>query len=109
MARLLSSENGIEEWFDYDPINDQMIIQTRQDVTPFLETMHAKRQMNLWQKEVKNDLVHYSKMTPTVELHMMEKGIDLCRLNDPAVFKKFDQEMRANFPYYLSHPEKRFA
>lgn len=109
MARLLSSENGVEEWFDYDPINDQMIVQTRQDVSPILEVMNEKRKQECWRDEVKRDMVHFCKLSPIVEMELMNKGIDTTRLNDPDTFKRFAREIQTNYPYLMSHQGKRFA
>lgn len=109
MARLLSSENGIENWFDYDPINDQMIIQTRQDVTPILEKMNEERKQELWSHQVKQDLVHFCQLPPVVDHELLKKGIDTNRLSDPETYKRFVKEITANYPYLLAHHGKRFA
>lgn len=106
MARLLSSENGVEEWFDYDPINDQMIIQTRQDVTEVLETMNEKRKQEMWGKEVKQDWVHVAKIPAAVEMELFNKGIDI---HDRNCTKRLMRELQTNYPYLLSHEGKRFA
>lgn len=106
MPRLLSSENGIEEWFDYDPIQDQMIVQTRQDVTPILEAMNEKRKKEEWKKEVKEDWVHVAKIPHTVELELLNKGINI---HDRNCTKKLLQELQTNYSYLLSHQGKRFA
>ena len=106
MARLLSSENGIEEWFDYDPINDQMIIQTRQDVTEILETMNQKRKQEKWRDEVKADWVHFAKIPAAVEMELMKKGIDI---HDRNCTQRMIKEIQANYPYLLSHEGKRLA
>lgn len=106
MARLLSSENGIEEWFDYDPIQDQMIIQTRQDVTGILETMNEKRKQGKWNEEVANDWVHVAKIPVAVQLQLKEKGLDLY---DKNCTKRLLQELQTNYSYLLSHHGKRFA
>lgn len=109
MARLISSENGIEHWFDYDPILDQVLIQTREDVTPLLEKMNEERKQELWSEQVKRDMVHFCKLPNTVEHELMKKGIDTNRLNDPETYKRFAREIQANYPYLLAHQGKRFA
>lgn len=106
MARLLSSENGIEEWFDYDPIQDQMIVQTRQNVTPILEAMNEKRKQGLWHNEVKNDWVHVAKIPAAIEMELRNKGIDIYDRN---CTKRLMRELQTNYPYLLSHEGKRFA
>lgn len=106
MARLLSSENGIEEWFDYDPINDQMIIQTRQDVTGILEAMNEKRKQEKWRDEVKADWVHFAKIPAAVEMELMKKGIDI---HDRNCTQRMIREIQTNYPYLLSHEGKRLA
>lgn len=109
MARLISSENGIEQWFDYDPIQDQMIVQTRENVTPLLEKMNEERKQELWRHQVKNDLVHVCTIPTTVECELMKKGIDINRLNDPETYKRLVREITANYPHLLAHQGKRFA
>ena len=106
MARLLSSEHGIEEWFDYDPINDQMIIQTRQDVTPILDAMNEKRKQEKWGSEVKADWVHVAKIPHAVEMELLKKGI---ALHDRNCTQRLMRELQTNYPYLLSHGGKRFA
>ena len=109
MSRLLSSENGVSEHYDYDPIKDEMIIQTRQDVTGLLDTMDAKRKQESWKTEVKNEMVHFCKLPTVVEVELINKGIDTSRLNDPETFRKFAREIQMNYPYLMSHQGKRFA
>jgi hypothetical protein len=109
MARLISSENGIENWFDYDPIRDQVLIQTREDVTPLLERMNEERKQELWAGQVKKDMVHFCKLPLTVDHELMKKGIDTNRLSDPNTYKRFVREITANYPYLLAHQGKRFA
>lgn len=106
MARLLSRENGVEEWFDYDPITDAVSISTVQDVSALMETMNEKRKQELWSKEVKNDLVHFAKIPTIVELELRKKGIDI---HDKNCTKRLIQEIQQNYPYLMSHHGKRFA
>jgi hypothetical protein len=104
--RLLSSENGIEEWFEYDPITDKMNIQTRQDVTSLLEAMNEKRKQGKWHEEVKADWVHVCKIPHAIEIELHNKGIDL---HDKNCTKRLMKEIQTNYPYLLSHHGKRFA
>ena len=106
MSRLLSSDNGIEEWFDYDPINDVMTIQSRQDVTPILEAMNQKRLQERWRQEVKDDFVHFCKIPAVVEIELKNKGIDI---HDKNCTKRLMQEIQTNYPYLLAHHGKRLA
>jgi hypothetical protein len=104
--RLLSSENGIEEWFEYDPINDTMNIQTRTDVTPILEAMNEKRKQELWTKEVKGDWVHFAKIPPAIEIELKQRGLDI---HDKNCTKRLMQVIQSEYPYLLSHQGKRLA
>jgi hypothetical protein len=104
--RLLSSDNGREEYFDYDPINDQMNIQVREDVTSLLEAMDSKRKQERWGKEVKDDFVHFAKIPVAVELELMNKGI---KLGDKNCTQRLIKEIQTNYPYLLAHHGKRFA
>ena len=109
MSRLLDSFNGVDQYYDYDPIKDEMIIQSRQDVTGELGVMDGKRKQEKWKDEVRNDMVHFCKLPTVVEVELMQKGIDTNRLNDPETFRKFAREIQANYPYLMSHQGKRFA
>lgn len=109
MSRLISCENGVEEWFDYDPIKDQVLIQTREDVTALLDSMNEERKQELWGHQMKKDMVHFCKLPLTVDHELMKKGIDTNRLSDPSTYKRFVREITANYPYLLAHGGKRFA
>lgn len=106
MSRLLSSENGIEEWLDFDPINDQMIIQTRQDVTPLLDAMNEKRKQEMWKGEVRADWVHFAKIPAVVEMELLKKGLNI---HDKNCTKALIKEIQTNYPYLMAHDGKRFA
>lgn len=106
MSRLFSSENGVEQWFDYDPINDQMCITSKQDVTALLEAMDSKRKQERWGAEVKEDWVHFAKIPEVVEMELLKKGI---RLHDKNCTKRLIKEIQTNYPYLLAHNGKRFA
>ena len=104
--KLLSSENGREEWFDYDPIQDQMCVQVREDVTDLLEAMNNKRKQELWNKEMKSDFVHFAKIPVAVELELRNKGI---RLEDKNSTQRLIKEIQTNYPHLMAHHGKRFA
>lgn len=104
--RLLSSENGIEEWLEYDPITDMMNIQTRQEVGPVLEAMNHKRLQERWGSEMKADFVHFAKIPAVVEIELKQKGIDI---HDRNCTQRLMREIQTNYPYLLAHHGKRFA
>lgn len=103
---ILSSENGLLESFDYDPINDQMCITTTEDVAPLLDKMSSERKADLWDKQVKKDWVKFCSIPVTVEMELRKRGI---RLEDKNCTKKLMQIIQTEYPYLLTHDNKRFA
>jgi hypothetical protein len=106
MSRLLSNDNGREEWFDYDPINDTMAITVKEDVSGLLDAMNTKRKNEMWSGEVKKDFVHFAKIPASVEIELRNKGISL---TDKNCTQRLIKEIQTNYPYLLAHHGKRFA
>lgn len=103
---LLSNENGLIEKFDYDPIRDQMCITTSEDVTPLLEKMADERKAELWKQQIRKDWVKFCSIPVTVEMELRKRGI---RLEDKNCTRKMMQIIQTEYPYLLTHDNKRFA
>lgn len=97
-------ETGVREWFDYDPIKDQMTITSEQDVTFFLDRMNAIRNNpDISAKGIKEDWWYYCSIPPIVELELRNKGLHLeNKDHTKAIFK----EINANYPYLKATTKK---
>lgn len=90
-------ETGLTEYFDYDPIKDQVAITTTQDVTGFLDRMNAIRNdPDISAKGIKEEWWYYASIPPIVELQLKEKGLSIY---DKNATKAILQEINTNFPY----------
>ena len=97
-------ETGVREYFDYDPIKDQVSITTEQDVTGFLDRMNAIRNApEISAKGIKEDWWLYASIPTVVELELLKKGL---KLSDKNHIKAILKEINTNFPY-LKATEKR--
>jgi hypothetical protein len=98
------SETGVSEYFDYDPIKDQVSITTEQDVTGFLDRMNAIRNTpEISAKGIKEDWWLYASIPTVVELELLKKGL---KLHDKNHTKAILKEINANYPF-LKATEKR--
>ena len=88
---------GAREYFDYDPIKDEVSITTEQDVTGFLDRMNAIRNApEISAKGIKEDWWLYCSIPTVVELELLKKGL---KLSDKNHTKAILKEINANFPY----------
>ncbi len=106
MPRIFSQEDGVTTYFDYDHLTDNMHFTAVQDATPLLDAMHGKRTQERWNKEVKEDWVHFASIPPIVELELRQKGINI---HDKNCTTRLMKEIQSNYPYLLAHYGKRFA
>ena len=98
------SETGVSEYFDYDPIKDQVSITTEQDVTGFLDRMNAIRNTpEISAKGIKEDWWLYASIPTVVELELLKEGL---KLHDKNHTKAILKEINANYPF-LKATEKR--
>lgn len=90
-------ETGVREYFDYDPIKDQVSITTEQDVTGFLDRMNDIRNTpEISAKGIKEDWWLYASIPTVVELELLKKGL---KLSDKNHMKAILKEINANYPY----------
>ena len=90
-------ETGMKEYFDYDPVKDQVFMTYEQDVTHFLDRMNAIRNNpEISAKGIKEEWWLYASIPQVVEMALMNKGLDLNNKDHmPAILK----EINANYPY----------
>lgn len=90
-------DTGLTEYFDYDPIKDQVRITSVQDVTVFLDRMRAIRNdPSISQKGMKEEWWYYCSIPEVVELELRNKGL---RLENEDHFKAIMKEINSNYPY----------
>jgi len=97
---------GVSEFFDYDPINDQVHMSYEQDVTGFLDQMNRLRKdPSISQKGIQEEWWHYCSIPPVVEIALRNKGLIVGnREHMPAIFR----EINTNYPY-LKATDKHHA
>lgn len=88
---------GMREYFDYDPINDQVRITSEQDVSGFLDRMNAIRNNpEISAKGIKEDWWLYCSIPQVVELELIKRGLSLTNRDQiPEIIKIINTE----FPY----------
>lgn len=97
---------GLRETFDYDPINDQVLIRTEEDVSPLLDRLKALRNEDEYTRQgIKGDWWHYCTIPATVEMELRKKGIDIY---DKNATKAILKEINQNYPW-LKATTKRHA
>lgn len=90
-------DTGVTEWFDYDPINDQVSITMQQDVTHFLDRLNDIRNTpEISRKGIKEEWWHYASIPPVVEVELKKKGLDL---HNKDHMKAILKEINTNYPY----------
>ena len=93
----VNPDTGVKEYFDYDPINDQVIMSYEQDVSGFLDRMNNIRNApEISAKGIKEDWWLYCSIPPVVEMELKKKGLTVGKTSDmPRIFK----EINVNYPY----------
>ena len=91
MKRLLDYDplSGIREIFHHNPVTNESVIETVQDVEPALENNKRLQIETDAQKQIKEGWLHYAHIPNSLILKWkVEKGIDLYNKNDKeAIFK----------------------
>lgn len=97
-------ETGIREYFDYDPIKDEVRITASQDVTGFLDRMNAIRNdPSISARGIKEDWWLYCSIPPVVEMELRNRGLDL---NNREHMKDIFKIINTEYPY-LKATEKK--
>ena len=90
-------ETGITEYFDYDPITDQVLMTYSQDTSAMLDTIAtARNNPDNWNKGVKESWAMYASIPPVVQMELMKKGLSLDRKDD---MKAILKEINTNYPF----------
>lgn len=88
---------GVKEYFDYDPIKDEVHISYQQDVTGFLDHMQKLRNDPEYSKKgIKEDWWHYASIPEVVQIHLLNKGF---KLDGKDNLKDLMKEINSNYPY----------
>ena len=92
-----NAESGVKTMFDYDPINDQVLLTYEQDVSGFLDHMQAARNdPSISAKGIKEDWWHYCSIPEVIEMELMKKGLYLHRPDDMKAILKI---INTDYPY----------
>ncbi len=99
-------DTGMKEYFDYDPVRDQVFITYEQDVSALLDRMDAiRKNPEISKKGIKEDWWYYCVIPEVVEIALMKKGLSIYKKDDlPAIYK----EINTNYPY-LKATEKHHS
>lgn len=90
-------ETGKTEYFDYDPIKEEVRITTQQDVTLFLDRMQALRNdPDISKRGIKEEWWHYCSIPEVVEIELRNRGL---RLEDRNHMGEILKIINSEFPY----------
>ena len=90
-------ETGVSEYFDYDPVRDQVAITYEQDISFFLDRMKAIRDNpDISKKGIKEEWWLYCSIPPVVEIELRNKGLNVY---DKNAGKAILKEINTNYPY----------
>lgn len=88
---------GITEYFDYDPIKDEISITSVQDAKCVVDQSTTLRNDEDYsRKGIKNDWWHYATIPPIVEMQLRKKGINIYDAN---CTKALLREINQNYPW----------
>ena len=88
---------GVAQYFDYDPLKDEVSLTSVQDVSGFLDHMNNLRNNEDYSKRgMKKDWWHYASIPAIVEIEMRKKGIDIY---DKNATKAIIKEINENYPW----------
>ena len=104
MSRLFDYDpaTGMAQYFDYDPLRDEIHIRHEQDVSVILDQIKEKR-LSAKAFGTVETFAHYATIPAIVELELRRKGINLLDRN---ATKAIAKEIEANYPY-LKTTEKK--
>ena len=92
-----NAESGVKTLFDYDPINDQVLLTYEQDVSGFLDRMKdIRNKPEISAKGIKEEWWYYCSIPEVIEIELMNKGL---YLHNPDHFKAILKIINADYPY----------
>lgn len=89
-------EIGVRYGFDYDPATGDASLTRTQDVQPVLDLAHRVRVDRVTDAGIKAGFWHYCTIPTTVQLELLNKGIDIFRADD---FPRLMEEINTHYPY----------
>lgn len=97
-------DSGVTEYFDYDPLKDEIRLTSTQDVSGFLEHMKRLRNEDSYSaKGIKQEWWHYASIPAIVEIDLRSKGIDIY---DKNATKRIIKEINENYPWLKATTRK---
>lgn len=95
---------GLKEYFDYDPVLDQVSITTEQDVSFFLDRMNEiRKNPDISSSGIKEDWWYYCSIPTVVELELRNKGL---HLENKDHMKAILKEINTNYPFLKATTKK---
>lgn len=92
---MYNPDTGVTYYTDYDEAEKRMHWFAEADVSPLLDHCAKLRNENI--HTVKDELFHYAKIPPVVQMQLLRKGLKLFS-NDPTELKRVRQEIEAHYP-----------
>ena len=86
--------HGLVYSTDYDPVKEELILNTRQNLDPTLEYCASVRNEN---EGIKGDFWRYCSVPAWLELELRQKGINI---HDKNCTKDFIKEINQNYPKF---------
>lgn len=108
MAILFDHDHltGVSQYFDYDPLKDEVSLTSVQDISGFMDHLQRLRNDEEYSKKgMKQDWWHYASIPAIVEIELRKKGIDIY---DKNATKRIIKEINENYPW-LRATSKRHA
>jgi hypothetical protein len=87
---------GVRHDMDYDPETGRLDIHYRQNVQGLLDRTKLLRDNGLTDQGIKGGFWHYASIPTTVQIELLNKGLDLFKAND---FPRLLEEINTNYPY----------
>mgnify|MGYP003536031045 FL=1 len=89
-------DTGVTQYFDYDPINDEINITSVQDCSAIVDYMTQLRNNEEYSKKgIKEEWWHYAKIPTFVEIELRKKVINIY---DKNATKAILKEINQNYP-----------
>jgi hypothetical protein len=90
---------GITDTWDYNEQTGDAVVHRSADVEGLLKATADARLSGAADKHWKNDMPSlYAEIDPITQVELLKKGIDIFKLNDPTMRKRFFYEIEINYP-----------
>ncbi len=91
-------DTGITQYFDYDPIKDEVHLTSVQDCTALIDLMTKLRNNEDYSKQgMKEEWWHYATIPAIVEIELRKKGLNIY---DKNATKAIIKEINQNYPAF---------